>query len=58
MGSGSSSRHHQPGCASGFGKVGAEFPEVHVARRLAGEPHLEDPFQQSAKLSQSRQFNV
>jgi hypothetical protein len=25
---------------------------------LAGEPHLEDPFQQSAELSQSRQFNA
>jgi hypothetical protein len=25
---------------------------------LAGEPHLEDAFQQSAKLSQSRQFKV
>jgi hypothetical protein len=25
---------------------------------LAGEPHREDPFQQSAKLPQSRQFNV
>jgi len=54
----SSSRYHEPGCSSGFGKVSAEFPEVHIARRLAREPHLEDPFQQSAKLSQSRQFNV
>jgi hypothetical protein len=25
---------------------------------LAGEQHLEDPFQQSTKLSQSRQFHV
>jgi hypothetical protein len=25
---------------------------------LTGEPHLEGPFQQSAKLSQSRQFNM
>jgi hypothetical protein len=25
---------------------------------LAREPHLEDPFQQSAKLFQSRQFNA
>ena len=57
MGSVSSSRYDEPGCSSGFGKVSAEFPEVHVARRLAGEPYLEDPFQQSAKLSQSRQFN-
>jgi hypothetical protein len=57
-GSSSSSRYHEPGCASGFGKLSAEFPEVHVAGRLAREPHLEDPFQQSAKLSQSRQFNA
>lgn len=57
-GSVSSSRYYEPGCSSGFGKASAEFPEVHVARRLAGEPHLEDPFQQSTKLSQSRQFNV
>ena len=54
----SSSRYSEPGCSSDFGKVSAEFPEVHVARRLAGKPHLEDPFQQSAKLSQSGQFNV
>ena len=54
----SSSRYHEPGCSSGCGKVSAEFPEIQVARRLAGEPHLEDPFQQSAKLSQSRQFNA
>ena len=58
MGAVSSSRYCEPGCSSGFGKISAEFPEVHVARRLPGEPHLEDPFQQSAKLSQSRQFNV
>jgi hypothetical protein len=54
----SSSRYQEPGCSSGFGKVSAEFPEVPVARRLAREPHLEDPFQQSTKLSQSSQFNV
>ena len=42
----------------GFSKVSAEFPEVHVARVLAGELHLEGPFQQSAKLSQSGQFNM
>ena len=54
----SSSCYSEPGCSSSFGKVSAEFPEVYVARRLAGQPHLEDPFQQSAKLSQSRQFNV
>ena len=54
----SSSRCYEPGCTSGFSKVSAEFPEVHVARRLTGEPHLEGPFQQSAKLSQSRQFAV
>ena len=58
MGSMSSSRYYEPGCLTGFGKVSAEFPEVHVARRLAREPRLEDPFQQSAKLSQSCQFNV
>jgi hypothetical protein len=54
----SSSRYHEPGGSSGFGKISAEFSEVRVAKRLAGEPHLEDPFQQSAKLSQSRQLNV
>ncbi len=54
----SSSCYYEPGCSSSFGKVSAEFPEVYVAGRLAGQPHLEDPFQQSAKLSQSRQFNV
>jgi hypothetical protein len=54
----SSSRCYEPGCTSGFSKVSAEFPEVRVARRLARELHLEGPFQQSAKLSQSRQFNV
>ena len=58
MGPASPSRYHEPGGSSGFGKVSAEFPEVYVARRLAGEPHLEDSFQQSAKLSQSCQFNV
>jgi hypothetical protein len=58
MGSVSSSRHYEPSCPSGFGKVSTESLEVHVAGRLAGEPHLEDPFQQSAKLSQSRQFNL
>ena len=58
MGWVSSSRYYEPGCSSGFGKASAEFPEVHVARCLAGEPHLEDPFQQSAELSQSCQFKV
>ncbi len=53
-----SSHCHDPCGSSSFGKVSAEFPEVHVARRLAREPHLEDPFQQSAELSQSCQFNV
>lgn len=58
MGSVSSSRYYEPSCPSGFGKVSTESLEVHVARGLAGEPHLEYPFQQCAKLSQSRQFNV
>ena len=58
MGAVSSSRYYEPGCSSGFGKASAEFPQVHVARRLAGDSHLKDPFQQSAKLSQPRQFNV
>ena len=58
MGSVSSSRYSEPGRSSGFGQVSAEFPQVYIARRLAGEPHLEDSLQQSAKLSQSRQFNV
>ena len=52
------SRYHEPGCSSGFGKLRAEFAEIHVARRLAGELHLEDPFQQSAKLPQSGKFEV
>ena len=54
----SSSRYHEPRCASSFGKVSAELPEVHVARRLSREPRLEDPLQQSAKPSQSPQFNA
>ena len=58
MGSVSSSRYYESSCPSGFGKVSSESLEIHVARRSAGELHLEDPFQQSAKLSQSRQFNV
>jgi hypothetical protein len=53
-----SSRYHEPGCSRGLGKLSAESSKVHVAGRLAREPHLEDPFQQSAKLSQSRQFNM
>jgi hypothetical protein len=55
---GSTIRYHEPACASGFGKVSAEFPEIHVVRRLAREPRLEDPFQQSSKLSESRQFKA
>ncbi len=51
-------RCYKPGGSSGFGKVRAELPEVHVARRLAGELRTEDPFQQSAKLSQSCQLSV
>jgi hypothetical protein len=54
----SSRRRYEPGYVGGFSKVSAEFPEVPVARSLAGELPLEDPFQQSAKLSQSRQLNM
>ncbi len=53
-----SSRDHEPGCSSSFGKLSTEFGEIRVAGRLAGELHLEDSLQQSAKLPQSRQFNV
>jgi hypothetical protein len=58
MGSLSSSRYHEPGRLSGFGKVGAEFTQICTARRFARETHLEDPLQQRAELSQSPQFNV
>ena len=53
-----SRRRHEPGCVGGFSKVRAEFREVHLAGRLAGELRLEGPLQQSAKLSQSRQLNM
>jgi len=55
---GSAIRYHEPACASGFGKVSTEFPEVPVVRRLARQPRLEDPFQQGSKLSDSRQFKA
>jgi len=50
------SRDHQAGCPSGLGKVGAEFPKVRAAGRMAREPYLENPLQQRPQFSQSRQF--
>ena len=53
-----SRRRYEPGCVGGFSKVSAEFREVHLAWRLAGELHLESPFQQGAKLSQPYQLKI